>query len=225
MAAARTLLAWSGGKDSAWALHVLRANGVEVAGLFTTMREDTGRVAVHAVPRALLHEQIRGVSLPLYELPLPRDPDNALYERVLGEFVAGAKRGGITHLAFGDLFLEEIRRYRERQFAKAGVELLFPLWGLPTRPLAEEMVGSGLRAWLTCVDTTQAPASWAGALFDADFVLGMPDGIDACGENGEFHTFVFEGPMLERPLAVRPGGVSREGRWAYADLVLDPGGR
>lgn len=225
MAATRALLAWSGGKDSAWALQALRANGVEVAGLFTTMREDTGRVAVHAVSRALLHEQVRTLSLPLYELPMPRDPANAVYERVFGDFVAGAKRGGITHLAFGDLFLEEIRRYRERQFAQAGVELLFPLWGLPTRALAEEMVASGLRAWITCVDTTQAPASWAGRLFDADFVRRVPAGIDACGENGEFHTFVFEGPMLERPLAVHPGSVSREGRWAYADLVLDPAGR
>ena len=214
------LLAWSGGKDSAWALHMLRAHGVDVAGLFTTVQEDTGRVAIHAVRAALLEEQARAVGLPLEQLAIPRDCPNVVYERVLGEFTRRAKRAGITHLAFGDLFLGDIRRYREAQFAASGIDLLFPLWGLPTRPLAEQMTASGLRAWLTCVDTTQAPAEWAGVVFDPDFVRAVAPPIDPCGENGEFHTFVYAGPMLHHPLQTRCASISREGRWAYADIVL-----
>lgn len=214
------LLAWSGGKDSAWALHLLRARGVDVAGLFTTVQEDTGRVAVHAVRTALLEEQARAVGLPVEQLPVPCDCPNAVYERVLGEFTRRAKRAGITHLAFGDLFLADIRRYREAQFAASGIDLLFPLWGLRTRPLAEEMTASGLRAWLTCVDTTQAPAEWAGRVYDDAFVRAVAPPIDACGENGEFHTFVYAGPMLHHRLETRCASITREGRWAYADIVL-----
>jgi uncharacterized protein (TIGR00290 family) len=213
------LLAWSGGKDSAWALHVLRARGVDVAGLFTTVREDTGRVAIHAVRAALLEEQRRAVGLPLEPLAIPRDCPNELYERVLGGFAERAKRAGITHLAFGDLYLEDIRRYRETQFAASGLELLFPLWGRPTRALAEEMTASGLRAWITCVDTTQAPAEWAGRVYDAAFVRAVAPPVDPCGENGEFHTFVYAGPMLRQALATRCAAITREGRWAYADIA------
>ena len=213
------LLAWSGGKDSAWALQVLRAQGVEVAGLFTTVQQGTGRVAIHAVRSALLEEQARAVGLPVEQLAIPRDCPNIVYERVLGDFTQRAKGAGITHFAFGDLFLADIRRYREAQFAASGIALLFPLWGLPTRALAEEMTASGLRAWITCVDTTQAPAEWAGRLYDADFVRAVAPPIDPCGENGEFHTFVYAGPMLRHPLATRCASTTREGRWAYADIV------
>jgi uncharacterized protein (TIGR00290 family) len=213
------LLAWSGGKDSAWALQLMRTGGVDVAGLFTTVHEDTGRVAIHAVRTALLEEQARAVALPLEQLRIPRDCPNALYERTLGAFAQRAKGAGITHLAFGDLFLADIRRYREAQFAASGLALLFPLWGLPTRRLAEEMTASGLRAWITCVDTTQAPAEWAGRIYDAAFVRAIAAPIDPCGENGEFHTFVHAGPMLRHALATRCAGITHEGRWTYADIV------
>jgi len=219
----KALLAWSGGKDSAWALHVLRSGGVQVDGLFTTVHQDTQRVAIHAVRCALLARQAEAVGLPLHEVPIPRDCPNDVYERAVGDFVGRMRSEGVTHVAFGDLFLADIRRYREAQFAHSGMELLFPLWGRPTRALAQEMTASGLGAWITCVDTTQAPAAWAGRMFDAGFVREVPQTIDACGENGEFHTFVIAGPMLRRSLSTRCAGLSRQGRWAYADIVAAAG--
>ena len=216
----KTLLAWSGGKDSAWALHALRSGGeFEVAGLFTTINQDTDRVAVHEVRRTLLVEQARAAGAPLHTIRIPRPCPNAVYERAIADFVAAAKRQAVTHIAFGDLFLEDIRRYRERQFADAGVELLFPLWGLPTRALAQEMTAAGLRAWIACVDTRRAPREWAGRVFDAAFVAAVPQGIDPCGENGEFHTFVFEGPMLRKPLSARPGPRTESEGMACVDLL------
>lgn len=214
------MLAWSGGKDSAWALHALRGAGeLEIAGLFTTINQDTDRVAVHEVRRSLLIEQARAAGAALHTIPIPRPCPNAVYERAIADFVAAAKRQAVTHLAFGDLFLEDIRRYRERQFAGAGVELLFPLWGLPTRALAQEMTAAGLRAWITCVDTRRAPREWAGRVFDSAFVAAVPQGIDPCGENGEFHTFVFEGPMLREPLRLRPGARTEREGMACVDLL------
>jgi uncharacterized protein (TIGR00290 family) len=214
------MLAWSGGKDSAWTLHLLRGTQeFEVGGLFTTVDDRTGRVAVHEVRSELLHEQARAADTPLYTIPIPRPCPNAVYERAIGDFIAGAKCAGVTHIAFGDLFLEDIRRYRERQFAGSGVELLFPLWGLPTRALAEEMTASGLRAWITCVDTKRAPRDWAGKVFDPAFVNAVPRGIDPCGENGEFHTFVFEGPMLRAPVRALPGPMSESDNMVCVDLL------
>jgi uncharacterized protein (TIGR00290 family) len=213
------MLAWSGGKDSAWTLHVLKSAGdVEVAGLFTTVDERTGRVAVHEVRAALLIEQARAVQIPLHTVPIPRPCPNAVYERAIGDFIARTK---VTHVAFGDLFLEDIRRYRERHFAGLGVELLFPLWGLPTRALAEEMTASGLRAWITCVDSRRAPREWAGQIFDAAFVSAVPPGIDPCGENGEFHTFVFEGPMLRAPVTTVLGQRTEMDGMVCVDLLPD----
>jgi uncharacterized protein (TIGR00290 family) len=214
------MLAWSGGKDSAWALHLLRRrDDVEIAGLFTTVNKDTRRVAVHEVRAELLEEQARAADAPLRTIPIPRPCPNAVYERAIADFVAGAKRDGVTHLAFGDLFLEDIRRYRETQFAGSGVELLFPLWGLATRVLAEEMTASGLRAWITCVDSKRAPRDWAGKVFDAAFVAAVPPGIDPCGENGEFHTFVFEGPMLRMPIRASRGPMSESEGMVCVDLL------
>jgi uncharacterized protein (TIGR00290 family) len=214
------MLAWSGGKDSAWALHALRSGGeLDMAGLFTMINQDTDRVAVHEVRRSILIEQARACGAALYTIPIPRPCPNAVYERAIAEFVIAAKREAVTHLAFGDLFLEDIRRYRERQFAGAGVELLFPLWGLPTRALAQEMTAAGLRAWITCVDTRRAPADWAGRVFDSAFVAAVPQGIDPCGENGEFHTFVFEGPMLREPLRLRPGARTEREGMACVELL------
>jgi uncharacterized protein (TIGR00290 family) len=215
----RVLIAWSGGKDSAWALHVLRRQpDVEIAGLFTIIHEDVARVAVHAVRTALLVEQASAAALPLHTLAIPRPCPNAVYEKVLSEFLEEQKKLGVGHVAFGDLFLEDIRRYRERQFAASGMQLLFPLWGLPTDRLAREMTDQGLRALIVCVDLKRAPREWAGAVFDPQFVARIPGGIDPCGENGEFHTFVREGPMLRAPLDVRAGAIHEAGGFAYADL-------
>jgi uncharacterized protein (TIGR00290 family) len=214
------LLAWSSGKDSAWALQRLRADSeVQVVGLFTTVHDATDRVAVHGVPRPLLREQAASAGLALHELPIPRPCPNAVYERELGRFVEQAKHDGVQALAFGDLFLEEIRRYREQQFAASRVELLFPLWGLPTKELAEEMTGSGLRAWITAVDASRAPREWAGRCYDAQFVSRIPASIDPCGENGEFHSFAFEGPMFARPIRAQPETVHECDGFIYADLV------
>ncbi len=215
----RALISWSSGKDSAWTLHVLRSRPeIEVVGLFTTVHEEAGVVAVHAVPLELLEAQARAAGLHLHKIPVPQPCPNEAYEAAIAAFVAQAKQDGVTHLAFGDLFLEDIRRYREKQFAASGVELLFPLWGLPTRPLAEAMAASGLRAWIVCVDSRQAPPEWAGRVFDAEFVAAVPEGIDPCGERGEFHTFAFAGPMFsERIEASVAGTVERTG-FVYADL-------
>jgi uncharacterized protein (TIGR00290 family) len=215
----RVLLAWSSGKDSAWTLHRLRQMpDVEIAGLFTTVNADTGRVAVHAVRETLLEAQALATGLPLHRIALPHPCPNTVYEAALANFFS-TEAAGVTHAAFGDLFLEDIRRYRERQFAGLGIELLFPLWRLPTRALAEEMVAGGLRAWLTCVNTRQAPAEWAGRVFDEDFLAGVPEGIDPCGERGEFHTFVFRGPMFKAPIPTRVGEVSERDGFVYADVL------
>jgi uncharacterized protein (TIGR00290 family) len=215
----RVLVAWSSGKDSAWMLHRLRGMpDVEVAGLFTTLRAGTGRVAVHAVRESLLEAQAHAAGLPLHRIELPHPCPNAVYEAALADLFS-AQRARVTHAAFGDLFLEDIRRYRERQFAALGIGLLFPLWGEPTRTLAEEMVAGGLRAWITCVDTRQAPRDFAGRLFDHEFLAHLPEGIDPCGERGEFHTFAFAGPMFTGPIATRVGEVSERDGFAYADVL------
>jgi uncharacterized protein (TIGR00290 family) len=217
----RVLVAWSSGKDSAWMLQVLRRlPDVEIAGLFTTMNAQTERVAVHAVRAELLEAQARAAGLALYRIALSYPCSNATYEAALARFLSTA---GVTHVAFGDLFLEDIRRYRERQFAALGIQPLFPLWGLPTRPLAEEMLSAGLRAWIVCVDARQAPREWAGRCFDAEFLADIPAGIDPCGERGEFHTFAFAGPMFRAPLATRVGEVSERDGFVYADVLSSPG--
>ncbi len=216
----RTLLAWSGGKDSAWALKLLRDHAdIDMAGLFTTVNEEQARVAVHAVRLPLLRAQAEAAQMPLHTIAIPSPCPNEVYESKLGEFLAQAKSDGVTQVAFGDLFLEDIRRYRERQFAGTGLELVFPLWGLPTALLAEEMTAAGLRAWITCVDPKRVPRDWAGRMFDAEFVRDIPQDIDPCGENGEFHTFVFEGPMLRGTVRARPGDVFEAGGFVYADLL------
>jgi uncharacterized protein (TIGR00290 family) len=215
----RVLLAWSSGKDSAWTLQRLRAMpDVELAGLFTTVRAGADRVAVHEVRATLLEAQASATGLPLYRIELPHPCPNAVYEAALSGFFSTSV-AGVTHVAFGDLFLEEIRRYRERQFAALGVLPLFPLWGEPTRALAEEMVAGGLRAWVVCVDSRQAPRELAGRLFDREFILRLPANVDPCGERGEFHTFAFAGPMFSAPISAHVGDVHERDAFVYADLT------
>jgi uncharacterized protein (TIGR00290 family) len=219
----RALLAWSSGKDSAWALHVLRQRGeVEVVGLLTTMNAAFERVAMHAVRARLLRVQAEAAGLPLVEVPLPWPCSNAEYEAAMSAALADARREGITAMAFGDLFLEDVRRYREERMAGTGLAPLFPLWGEPTDALARTMIAGGLRARLTCVDPRQLAPAFAGREYDAALLAELPPTVDPCGERGEFHTFAYAGPMFSRPVAVRAGEVVERDGFTYADLIGDP---
>lgn len=215
-----TLLSWSSGKDSAWALHVLRRRAdVRVVGLLTTVNESRGRVATHAVRTELLRLQAEAAGLPLRVVGLPAPCDNEQYEAAMSRAVSEARAEGVERVAFGDLFLKDVRDYREATLAGTGVAPLFPLWGLPTGELAREMVEGGLRAFVTCVDSRQMPAEFAGRVYDRAFLEDLPPGADPCGERGEFHTFAFAGPMFSRPLAVEPGEVTEREGFVYADLL------
>ena len=217
---ARVLLAWSSGKDSAWALHVLRRDRrVEVVGLLTTVNTTHGRVAMHGTRAALVEAQARAAGLPLHVVPLPWPCPNGTYERAMGEALAAARARGVTHVAFGDLFLEDVRAYRVRQLAPTGIEPLFPLWGQDTARLARDMVASGLEAVLTCVDPRRVSAALAGRRYDAALLEALPAEADPCGENGEFHTCVLAGPMLRGRVAARPGPVVERDGFVFADLV------
>jgi uncharacterized protein (TIGR00290 family) len=216
----RTLLSWSSGKDSAWTLHELRRDPtIEVVGLLTTLNERHDRVAMHAVRDALLSEQARAAGLPVWRVPLPDPCSNDDYERLMSAVMERARAESIEAMAFGDLFLEDVRAYRERNLEASGVEALFPLWGRDTRTLAKEMMDGGLEAILTCVDPKQCSRELAGRAWDAELLAALPDGADPCGENGEFHTFVHAGPMFETPVAVRAGEVVERGGFVFADLL------
>jgi uncharacterized protein (TIGR00290 family) len=216
----KALLAWSSGKDSAWSLQVLRAEGeVEVVGLLTTINQAFDRVAMHAVRTELLRAQAEAAGLPLWPVPIPWPCSNAEYEAAMAAAMARAHGDGVTRVAFGDLFLEDIRRYREERLAPTGLTPLFPLWGKPTDALAREMVEAGLRARLTCVDPRQLDARFAGREFDAALLAELPPSVDPCGERGEFHTFAHAGPMFSRPIPIRSGEVVTRDGFVFADLL------
>jgi len=221
----RVLLSWSSGKDSAWALHVLREQpDVEVAGLLTTFNEVADRVAMHAVRRSLVDAQASATGLPLWAVHLPSPCSNVAYEERMGTAIGRAREEGVTHLAFGDLFLEDVRDYRIRQLSGTGIEPFFPLWCSPaaTPELANRMLDGGVRAVLTCVDPKQLPESFVGRSYDAALLADLPPGVDPCGERGEFHTFCFGGPMFAFEIAVEAGEtVSRDG-FCFADFVRVP---
>lgn len=214
----KTLLAWSSGKDSAWSLHVLRRQGVEVVGLLTTLNETHDRVAMHAVRRSLLLAQAEAAGLPVTIVPIPSPCPNEVYEAAMAEAMASARAAGVEAVAFGDLFLEDIRRYREERLAGTGLTALFPLWGRPTHTLAEEMIAGGLEARLTCVDPRVLPAAFAGRAFDRRLLAELPARVDPCGENGEFHSFAWAGPMFRAPIAVEAGDVVERDGFVFADL-------
>jgi uncharacterized protein (TIGR00290 family) len=219
----KVLLAWSSGKDSAWTLHALsRRADVEVAGLLTTVNAAYDRVAMHGVRRTLLEEQARAAGLPLWPVPIPSPCPNEVYEAAMAAVLRRARDEGVEAVAFGDLFLEDVRRYRERQMAGTGLELLFPLWGRPTAALAEEMLDGGLRARLTCVDPRALAPGFAGREFDRALLAELPPAVDPCGENGEFHTFAWAGPMFTRPVRVRAGEVVTRDGFVFADLLPEP---
>ena len=217
----RVLLSWSSGKDAAWALHLLRQQKeTEVVGLLTTVSAESGRVPIHDVPQALVQAQARAAGLPLITVPLPWPCPNVAYEAALRAALAEARAAyRISHVAFGDLFLEDIRRYRETLLEGTDLSPLFPLWAMPTGALARQMIDGGLRARLTCVDTSRLPADFAGRPFDDALLRDLPPDIDPCGEAGEFHTFAYAGPMFTRSMAAITVGkpAVRDG-FAFAEI-------
>ena len=216
----RVALSWSSGKDSAWSLHLLRQDpDIEVAALITTINEQFDRVAMHAVRRELVELQAESVGVPLWKVPLPWPCSNEEYEARMGAVCDRAISNGIHAIAFGDLFLADIRAYRERQLAGTGLEPLFPLWQLPTRELARQMIAAGLRARITCIDPKHLPREFAGRDFDANFLRDLPPAVDPCGENGEFHTFVYAGPMFQNPIPVATGEIVDRDGFIFADLM------
>jgi uncharacterized protein (TIGR00290 family) len=216
------LLSWSGGKDSALALHALRQTpGVEVAGLLTTVTEEYDRISMHGVRRVLLERQAEEIGLPLSIVSIPPDCTNEIYEERMGAALAPHRERGIRHVAFGDLFLEDIRAYRESKLAGAGMSALFPVWGRDTAELAREFIAQTFAAILVCVDTEALDPAFAGRAFDEALLRDLPPGVDPCGENGEFHTFVHAGPIFRQPIAVRKGArETRLGRFRYCDLEI-----
>lgn len=196
---------------------------VEVVGLLTTVNTEYERVAMHAVRVALLEAQAAAVGLPLWKVPIPSPCSNQEYESAMGEAVRKALAAGITMMAFGDLFLEDVRRYRETQLAGTGLTPIFPIWGLPTDALARDMVAAGLRARLTCVDPKQLPASFVGRDFDAALLADLPASVDPCGERGEFHTFAYDGPMFRHPVPIQSGEIVTRDGFVFADLLIGSG--
>jgi uncharacterized protein (TIGR00290 family) len=215
----KALLAWSSGKDSAWSLHVRRQEGVEVVGLLTTVNETHDRVAMHAVRRRLLLAQGEAAGLPVTVVPIPYPCPNDVYEAAMSRALAEARAQGVEAVAFGDLFLEDVRRYREERMSGTGLTPLFPLWGRPTPALAEEMIAGGLQARLNCVDPKAVAAELAGRAFDRRLLAELPAGVDPCGEKGEFHSFTWDGPMFRQPVPVRVGAVVSRDGFVFADLL------
>lgn len=217
----KLLLSWSSGKDSAWALHCLRRRGeYEVAGLLTTFNAAFDRVAMHSTRRALVEAQARAAGLPLQAVPLPWPCSNDQYESAMRSACQVATDAGITSIAFGDLFLEDVRRYREERLAGSGLTPVFPVWAMETGRLATEMVASGLRARIVCVDPKKLAPEFAGREFNAEFLRDLPKGVDPCGENGEFHSFVYAGPMFREAIPVESGEIVERDGFVFADVRL-----
>jgi uncharacterized protein (TIGR00290 family) len=213
-------LAWSSGKDSAWALHTVRlAAEFEVVALLTTVNRTHGRVAMHAVRESLLEMQTAAAGLPLVKVPIPSPCSNEIYESAMSKAMARASDEGVRHVIFGDLFLEDIRAYREKQLARCEMTPLFPLWKKDTRALAQNMIAGGLRAYLTCVDPRQLDRGFAGRRFDTELLAELPAQVDPCGENGEFHTFACAGPMFRAEVPVTVGEIVERDGFVFADLL------
>ena len=217
----KTLVSWSSGKDSAWTVHALRQRGdVEIAGLLTTINEAAQRVAMHAVRVDVLQAQADALGLPLWQIPIPSPCPNEVYERAMAAAVQGAVAEGFTHVAFGDLFLEDIRRYREERLAGTGLTPLFPLFGADTPALAREMIAAGVRARITCLNPKVLDRSFAGREFDAALLADLPPGVDPCAERGEFHTCAYDGPMFSRPVPIETGVTVERDGFVFTDLTI-----
>lgn len=222
MSTTRVLLSWSSGKDSAWALHVLRQQGrVEVVGLLTTFNQAAERVAMHAVRQTLVEAQAAAAGVPLWPVALPWPCDNEQYAAIMRDVIARARAADITHMAFGDLFLADVRAYRETMLAGTGITPLFPLWGThtDTPALARTMLSAGLRAVLTCVDPQQLAATFCGRAYDEQLLADLPAGVDPCGENGEFHTFCHAGPMFATDIPITAGASLTRDGFCFTDLT------
>jgi uncharacterized protein (TIGR00290 family) len=220
MSKPRALVSWSSGKDSAFAVHELwKQDTIEIVGLLSTVTEPYERVAMHGVRVALLKRQAQELGLPLYQVEIPYPCPNQIYERRMAEAIEHAQRAQVTHIVFGDLYLEDVRRYRETMLAQTGIQPLFPLWQRPTRALAHAMIASGLKAVITCVDPQQLSPSYAGKDYDATFLANLPEGVDPCGERGEFHTFVFDGPMMGNPIQIDIGETVERDGFVFADVL------
>jgi uncharacterized protein (TIGR00290 family) len=217
----KALISWSSGKDSAFSLYEARRAGeFEVVGALTTVTENLGRVSIHGVREEILRAQLAAAGLPPTTVQIPYPCPNDIYEARMGEAVARAKADGVTHIIFGDLFLADIKTYREEKLRGTGITPVFPLWLRPTPQLARDMIASGLETFIATVDMKKMPASFAGRKFDAQLLQDLPEGVDPCGENGEFHTCVTAGPMFSHKLPVVTGDrVERDG-YAYCDLLL-----
>ncbi len=216
----KVLISWSSGKDSAWMLHRLKCEHPgAAAALLTTLNGTANRVAMHAVRRDLLQAQAAAVGLPVWTVPLPSPCSNAEYERAMSDVHRRARDEGFTHVAFGDLFLEDVRRYREERMAGTGLEPIFPLWLRPTAALAREMLAGGLRARLTCVDPRALDGAFVGREFDAALLADLPPAVDPCGERGEFHTFAYDGPMFDSPIPITSGPIVERDGFVFADLI------
>ncbi len=223
---AKALIAWSSGKDSAWALHELRQQGeFEIVGALTTITETFGRVSMHGVREDLLAAQLDAAGLTPIRVPIPFPCPNEVYEARMAAALADAKASGVSHMIFGDLFLEDVRRYREEKLAGTGITPVFPLWGRPTDALARAMIDGGVETYLTCVDLKQLPLAFVGRRLDHGLLAALPAKADPCGENGEFHTFVAAGPMLKHRIPVTVGEVVEREGFAFADLLRDVPGR
>jgi uncharacterized protein (TIGR00290 family) len=217
----RVALSWSSGKDSAWTLHVLRGQpDIEVTALITTFNSEADRVAMHAVRRVLVEQQAERAGLPLWAVELPWRCSNAEYEGRMRAVCQRAIAEGITAVAFGDLFLQDVRDYRVKQLRGTGLEPLFPVWQIPTHQLSHEIIAADVKAKITCLDPAKLQKSFAGRDYDLVFLQDLPDGVDPCGENGEFHTFVYDAPVFSRPITVRTGDVIEHDGFVFADLLL-----
>ena len=217
----KCLVSWSSGKDSAWMVHVLRQRGdVRIAGLLTTINESARRVAMHAVRVDVVQAQAGALGLPLWMIPIPSPCPNEVYEQAMGEAVARAVGEGFTHVAFGDLFLEDVRRYREERLAGTGLTPLFPLFGSDTATLAHTMIAGGLRARITCLNPKVIDRGFAGREFDAALLAELSPAIDPCGERGEFHTCAYAGPMFSHELPIETGVTVERDGFVFTDLVM-----
>src|SRR5690606_14938830 len=217
----RTWMSWSTGKDCAFALYqLMKANDVEVTGLLTTVTEDYNRVSMHAVRKELLERQAESLGIPLYKVRIPKECTNEIYELRMREAINKALELGISHIAFGDLFLEDIRKYREEKLQGTGIDPLFPLWNSSTPNLAKEMITSGFKAVVTCIDPKVLPESFAGREFDESFLNDLPSNVDPCGENGEFHTFIYDAPMFKKPIPIQVGEKTKRDGFIFTDILF-----
>jgi len=217
----KTLMSWSSGKDSAWALFQLQQNPeINLVGLFCTVNKEFDRVAMHGVRVELLRKQAESIGLPLDIIEIPYPCGNNEYEYIMGQFVEKAKGKNIVHFAFGDLFLEDVRAYREEKLKDSGISPIFPIWGISTEKLSRKMINSGLKIVITCINPKQIPIEFIGKEYNDNFLNALPDTVDPCGENGEFHSFVFDGPMFKEKINIVVGDIVYRNKFIFADVLL-----